>query len=83
MSNEPGPTGQFPHGKLNDQDEGALSYRIAADIEAGVVRLDFGQPVAWIGFAPTDARALAFALLRHAGRIDGQITEVTLTNPDG
>jgi hypothetical protein len=52
---QPGPTGEFPRGKLNDADEGELTLAITS--EAGVVRIDFGKPTAWIGLDPDAALA--------------------------
>jgi hypothetical protein len=54
-----GPTGDFPRGRLNRQDEGGL--RIALHIERGNVRLSFGKKIAW--FAMPKATALMLAEL--------------------
>jgi hypothetical protein len=59
-----GPTGEFPLGKLNDDDEGALN--IAISHENGVVRVDFGEPTAWIGLPPDLALAFAATIAKHA-----------------
>lgn len=63
-----GATGEFPQGKLNDSDEGALKLAVAYDKLNGVVRVDFGKPVTWLGLPPPEARALALLLLDHAGK---------------
>lgn len=62
-----GATGQFPQGKLDDTDEGALRMGVAYDKLSGIVRVDFGKPVAWLGLPPPEACQLAQLLLRHAG----------------
>jgi hypothetical protein len=64
----PGPTGKFPQGKLTPTDEGEI--KIAIGSVDGKVVVDFGKPVAWIGFDPERARAVADALLKHANEID-------------
>ena len=64
-----GPTGQFPEGKLNEDDEGEI--RIAIGHQDGKVVIDFGKPVAWLGFTPSQARGIAETLINHADRLDG------------
>lgn len=58
-----GATGQFPEGKLNDDDEGEI--RIAIGSTEGKVVMDFGKPVAWIGFTPEQARDVSELLLKQ------------------
>jgi hypothetical protein len=62
-----GATGEFPLGKLNDDDQGALRLGVAYDPVDGIVRMEFGKPVAWLGFPPSDAIELAKLLLKNAG----------------
>jgi hypothetical protein len=64
MSEEPGPTGKFPDGKLNDDDEGELNIAVHAD--NGMVRVDFGTKLEWISMTPDDAADLARILVRMA-----------------
>jgi hypothetical protein len=59
-----GPTGEFPQGKLNADDEGALNCAISH--ENGCVRIDFGKPVAWLVSEPEPALEFAAAIIRHA-----------------
>jgi len=61
-----GATGKFPQGKLNDDDEGELRMAIAYDKVDGIVRLEFGKPVKWLGLPPPEAIQLAEKLLWHA-----------------
>lgn len=56
--------GEFPNGKLDKSDEGALACAVGH--EKGVVKLLFPKPVAWIGFTPEQAVDLAQDLLKHA-----------------
>jgi hypothetical protein len=59
-----GATGNYPQGKLDDTDEGELTIAITrAD---GIVRIEFGKPVAWIAMSPEHAVGLARLLLKHA-----------------
>lgn len=64
MDNPMGPTGEFPNGKLNAEDEGALQLGVAHD--GAKVILNFGVPVKWIGLEPQGAADLASALIHHA-----------------
>jgi hypothetical protein len=65
-----GATGDFPHGKLSNDDEGginvALSGHLAPD-GTPMVRLNFGQPVAWLSLPRDQAIQFAMAILKHAG----------------
>lgn len=68
----PGPTGQFPLGKLTAHDEGELAIAIGA--KDGNVILDFGKPTVWIGFTPTQARLIAQSLNEKADALDPIVT---------
>jgi uncharacterized protein YcgL (UPF0745 family) len=59
-----GPTGQFPDGKLDENDEGEIA--IGAVVFRGRVILNFGKPISVIGFTPQQAEELARDLLRKA-----------------
>ena len=59
-----GALGTFSQGRRNDDDEGDL--RLAVSSEPGMVRVDFGKRVAWVGFDPTGAENFANVLLKHA-----------------
>jgi hypothetical protein len=65
-----GPTGDFPHGKLDDDDEGginvALSHHDAPD-GTKMVRFDFAKPVAWLSLPRAHAVAFACLILKHTG----------------
>lgn len=65
-----GETGDFPKGKLNEDDEGGLRFAVGSDIKTKKVLLDFGKPIAWIGLDPSDARRLAQLLTLSAARAE-------------
>ena len=70
MAEKPGPTGEFPEGKLDESDEGELKFLIGH--ANGNVLLDFGKPVKWLAMPPGNARAIAEALLVHADKAEGE-----------
>lgn len=58
MTNRPeglGATGEFPEGKIREDDEGEIRLAIAADPGSGNVIIDFGTAVTWLGLPPTQA----------------------------
>jgi hypothetical protein len=57
-------TEQYPRGKLNASDEGALTMGIA--VKDKTVIVDFGKEVAWLGLDADTARQFARTLLRRA-----------------
>ncbi|WP_370316013.1 hypothetical protein [Sagittula sp.] len=59
-----GATGDFPRGKLNDHDEGAM--RIAIGHKDDCVIINFGSPVAWLGLPKANALAFAASIIEHA-----------------
>jgi len=62
-----GATGTFSHGKVQDDDQGDLRMAVAYDKVNGIVRLDFGKQVAWLGLTPESAIDLGRVLMKHAG----------------
>jgi hypothetical protein len=68
-----GPTGDFPHGKLADDDEGGINVAISRHIApdgSQMVRLDFGKPVTWLSLPREQALAFAAAINWYATRDD-------------
>lgn len=65
-----GPTGRFPAGHADETDEGELQMAVAADPAAGIVRIVFGKPIAWLGLASSQARELAASLNAKADEVD-------------
>jgi hypothetical protein len=64
MSKIPGPTGDFPRGRLDEYDEGGLALAISK--YNGTVRFDFGKKVAWFALPPDQAITLAELILKTA-----------------
>ena len=65
-----GATGRFPRGHADADDEGEITMALAADHGNGIVRMEFGKPVGWLGLASQDARCLAAMLYQKADEID-------------
>ena len=61
-----GATGEFPEGKLTQDDEGEI--KIAITNYEGKVIINFGSQVTWIGFTPELAEAVALSLLEKAAK---------------
>jgi len=69
-------TGQFPDGKLTQNDEGALGMKVTNMGDKVVIA--FGEPTSWVGMTGDQAAKLATDLLRRAKQVG--ITEpVTIT----
>src|SRR6267142_5374638 len=62
----PGPTGEFPEGKLNERDEGQLKMLISANEK--MIQIDFGKPIAWFAMPKPEALTFAFNVLEKIGR---------------
>ena len=60
-----GETGDYPNGKLDDTDEGAL--KLCVSNSPHLVRIDFGKAVSWIALPKAHAQQLAIMLLEHSG----------------
>lgn len=60
----PGPLGSHSHGMLNQQDEGDLA--VLFKIERGLVVMEFGKEISWIGLEPYKARQFADMLNQKA-----------------
>lgn len=56
--------GEYPDGRLNAVDEGALAMMVGH--ENGKVVMQFASPTAWIGFTPEQAMDIAQMLITHA-----------------
>jgi hypothetical protein len=70
MIDAPGPTGDFPHGKLDDDDEGGIKVAISGHLAPDgtpMVRLDFGKSLAWLSLPRQQAILFAMSLLKFAG----------------
>jgi hypothetical protein len=59
-----GPTGDFPRGKFNADDEGGLCFAVGHQDKTVIV--NFGKPVKWIGLDANGAMELAELIIAHA-----------------
>lgn len=59
--------GEYPEGRLNPDDAGALPMAIGE--RDGKVVIEFPKPVAWIGFTGDQAMEIAQALIKHARKV--------------
>ena len=77
MSTEPppgvGPTHDHPRGKLDEFDEGGLNIAVSHTVNGAhrVVRVDFGNPVAWVAMDAETTMAFASLLVKHAMALKG------------
>ena len=63
-----GATGDYPEGRLNEDDEGGLRMGLTAI--AGFVVLNFGKPVAWLTINPLQARQMAERMTHYAKKAE-------------
>jgi hypothetical protein len=65
---KPGPTHDFPQGKLDSNDEGGIGVAVSHQIKGKhrVVRIDFGKPVVWFALDADSALAFASLIVKHA-----------------
>jgi len=61
-----GPTGQFPHPPVSDDDEGEITIGTRYDPINGLVEIALGKPVAWLGLTPELARTVGQSLIDHS-----------------
>lgn len=59
--------GEFPDGKLNDQDEGAIAMVVSIDSHR--VRLEFPKRVKWVACTADEAAELAIEIMRQARKL--------------
>jgi uncharacterized protein len=64
-----GATGVFSQGQATPDDEGDIKIAVAADRAAGIVRIEFGKPTAWIGLPAKQAHELAGMLAVKAAQL--------------
>lgn len=61
-----GPTGDHPEGSIHDSDEGGLTMAIGAIPEKGVVVIQFGTPISWLGLPKDQAKELGESLIARS-----------------
>ena len=66
---ELGPTGQYPDGKLSEDDDGELRFALAHDPSKDIVVMSFGVPVNWLGVPAPIAEHISRGLVAHASRL--------------
>lgn len=66
-NNKLGPTGDFPDGKLSENDKGALNFAIGQD--HGFVAMAFGADICGLWLEPQDAVRVALALIQKAREV--------------
>jgi len=69
-----GPTGNFPRGKVSDDDAGELAIGVGIDVPNGIVVVNFGTPVQWLGFSPTQSREIADMLIAKAAELESKLS---------
>jgi len=67
--------GEYPDGKLNKDDEGAIAMAISIDSHR--IRLEFPKPVKWIACTADEAAEIAITIMKHARKL-GLTKPVTL-----
>lgn len=61
-----GATGDFPDGKISEDDEGGLRLLIGIDRANQCVVVNFGQSVSWIAMPKADAEGISRAIAERA-----------------
>lgn len=64
MTKKLGATGEYPEGRLHDDDQGELVF--ALGVRDGNVVINFGKEVSWLAMKPQVAADLAAAIIKHA-----------------
>lgn len=62
-----GALGEYTHGKISKDDEGAIQFALG-EVNGKVV-IDFGTQVHWLAMTPEQAADLASSLLKHARQV--------------
>lgn len=61
-----GATGDFPEGRADETDEGAIEFGVSHNVERARVFMNFGKPVAWLALTLVQAEQLGELLMRQA-----------------
>jgi len=70
---------KWPEGRIGGDDDGELAYMVGSDPEHGIVRLEFGKAVDWLGLPPKQAIELAQSLIKHARAVSKTPLRISLT----
>lgn len=68
----------WSEGRTGPSDDGDLAFAIGSDPATGLVRVDFGKPVEWIGMPAQQAVELAQALIKHARAVSKEPIRIVL-----
>lgn len=60
---------EYTRGRIGADDEGSLAMAVSHDPAKGIVRLDFGKEISWLGMPPEQAVGLAKLLIQHARQV--------------
>lgn len=65
----PGPTGDYPDGRLHAADRGEVQAALTVDRENGRLHIDFGTELSWLSMNAEQALAFAEQLRRRAEQL--------------
>lgn len=65
-----GAQGVYLRDKIKPDDKGLLAVAMTIDKEKGVIMIDFGTSISWIGLTPDDARVFAKALIERSDELE-------------
>jgi hypothetical protein len=66
---KPGETGNFPDGKVAEDDEGELRMGVGVDTKNKLVVMDFGKAIKWFALNKEQTLELAGTLVNHASSL--------------
>jgi hypothetical protein len=73
MKNDIGPTGQFPFGKLREDDKGELKVAIKTDQEKKIIFMYFNTPTTWLGLDQKGALNLVQILQEQIKKLEKEL----------
>jgi hypothetical protein len=68
----------YPSGRVRPDDDGELAYAVGNDPNKGIVFVDFGKQVNWLGLEPKDAINMAQLLIKHARAVSKEPIAIQL-----
>lgn len=68
----------YSEGRVGATDEGDLAIAVAADPAKGIVIIDFGKNLSWLGMGPEQAVHLAKMLIEKARAVSKEPLTVSL-----
>lgn len=64
---KPGPTGQFPNGKINDYDDGEIAVKVGC--QNNIIVIEFGTPIQWFGMPKKHAQVFIEILKKYLNEL--------------